>query len=69
VKVNWGADEIKKSMEKLNGKHSTLKVTEQYSHLSPDHRARAVGVLSFETRLKQFEPNSSSAPAKSLPIK
>jgi integrase len=49
--------------------HSSLMVTEQYSHLSPDHRARAVGVLNFETNLKQFEPNSSPALAKSLPFK
>lgn len=49
--------------------HSTLMVTEQYSHLSPDHRAKAVGVLDFETNVRQFEPNSSPAPAKSLPVK
>ncbi len=57
-----------RTVQELLG-HSTLKVTEQYSHLSPDHRARAVGVLDFETKLKQNEPNSSPAPAKSLPFK
>ncbi len=57
-----------RTVQELLG-HSTLTVTEQYSHLSPDHRARAVGVLNFETKLKQFEPNSSPAPAKSLPFK
>jgi integrase len=57
-----------RTVQELLG-HSTVKVTEQYSHLSPDHRARAVGVLNFETKLKQFEPNSSPAPAKSLPFK
>lgn len=57
-----------RTVQELLG-HSTMKVTEKYSHLSPDHRARAVGVLNFETKLKQLEPNSSLAPAKSLPFK
>ncbi|MCK4858810.1 MAG: tyrosine-type recombinase/integrase [candidate division Zixibacteria bacterium] len=57
-----------RTVQELLG-HSTLTVTEQYSHLSPDHRAKAVGVLDFETKLKQLEPNSSPAPAKSLPFK
>lgn len=57
-----------RTVQELLG-HSTLTVTEQYSHLSPDHRSRAVGVLNFETNLKQFEPNSNSAPANSLPFK
>ncbi|MCJ7645574.1 site-specific integrase [bacterium] len=37
--------------------HSSIKVTECYSHLSPDHRMRAVKRLRFETKLKQ---NSAS---------
>jgi site-specific recombinase XerD len=57
-----------RTVQELLG-HSTVKVTEQYSHLSPDHRTRAVGVLNFETKLKQLEPNLSPAPAKSLSFK
>lgn len=57
-----------RTVQELLG-HSSVKVTEQYSHLSPDHRAKAVAVLNFETKLKQLEPNLSPAPAKSLPFK
>jgi hypothetical protein len=34
-------------------RHFAVKVAEQYSHLSPDHRAGMVGLLDFETKLKQ----------------
>jgi integrase len=36
-----------RTVQELLG-HSTIKVTECYSHLSPDHRSRAVEVLNFE---------------------
>jgi integrase len=57
-----------RTVQELLG-HSTVKVTEKYSHLSPDHRTRAVGVLDFETKLKQLEPNSRPAPANFLSFK
>ncbi len=57
-----------RTVQELLG-HSTVKVREKYSHLSPDHRAKAVGVLNFETKLKQLEPNTSPAPANSLSFK
>jgi len=31
--------------------------------------AGAVGILNFKTKIKQFEPNSDSVPAKLLPFK
>ena len=49
--------------------HSSVKVTEKYFYLSPDHRTRAVGVLDFETKLKQKEPNFCPAPFNSLLFK
>jgi site-specific recombinase XerD len=52
-----------RTVQELLG-HSTVKVTEQYSHLSSDHRNRAVRVLNSETK-----PNLSPAPAKSLSFK
>jgi len=39
--------------------HSTITVTERYSHLSPDHRSRAVQVLRFGNRI---ETNTNPAP-------
>lgn len=54
-----------RTVQELLG-HSTVKVTEKYSHLSPDHRSRAVSKLDFGTKLEQNEPNLSPAPAKSL---
>jgi len=41
-----------RTVQELLG-HSSIQVTERYSHLSPDHRMRAVEILSFETKLKQ----------------
>lgn len=35
-----------RTVQELLG-HSTIKVTERYAHLSPDHRTRAVNVLKF----------------------
>jgi site-specific recombinase XerD len=36
-----------RTVQELLG-HSSVKVTERYAHLSPDHRAKAVEVLNFE---------------------
>jgi integrase len=46
-----------RTVQELLG-HSTIKVTERYAHLSPDHRTRAVNVLKFGedgTKLAQNE--------------
>ena len=40
-----------RTVQKLMG-HSTIKVTERYSHLSPDHRTRAVQVLRFGNKIE-----------------
>jgi len=45
-----------RTVQELLG-HSTIKVTEEYSHLSPDHRSRAVEVLDFEAPQRQNKPN------------
>lgn len=54
-----------RTVQELLG-HSTIKVTEKYAHLSPDHRARAVGVLNFETKLKQNPVLHSKGSTNSL---
>jgi integrase len=41
-----------RTVQELLG-HSSITMTERYSHLSPDHRMRAVQMLGFETKLKQ----------------
>jgi integrase len=44
-----------RTVQELLG-HSTIRVTERYAHLSPDHRTRAVSVLKFgadDTQLAQ----------------
>ena len=41
-----------RTVQELLGHHS-INLTERYSHLSPDHRMRAVEKLKFETNLKQ----------------
>lgn len=41
-----------RTVQELLG-HSSIMMTERYSHLSPDHRMRAVQMLKFETKLKQ----------------
>lgn len=41
-----------RTVQELLG-HSSITMTERYSHLSPDHRMRAIQLLRFETILKQ----------------
>ncbi len=38
-------------------RHSTVKITEKYCHLSPDHGAKAFRVVNFEIELKQIDGN------------
>jgi len=40
-----------RTVQELMG-HSTVKVTERYSHLSPDHRTRAVQSLRFGNKIE-----------------
>jgi len=45
-----------RTVQKLLG-HSTVAMTEKYSHLSPDHMAKAVEVLRFVAEKRQNKPN------------
>lgn len=50
-------------------RHSTVKITEKYSHLSPDHRAKAFGVVNFETKWKQIDSNLNLTGSNPLSFK